>query len=321
VRKIIIFLIFAGFLIIIGLLGNNLYSRISDNKSSLVSPVPDFLTILVNKEVSTLNLWLPSLKNKISANFKTPEISAQSALIFDTTTKEVLYSKNPKTKLPMASLTKIMTAVIALENKKKDDSYIVSKDDLVGEDSMGLDVGEKLSLEELMYGMMLHSGNDAAEVLANNFVGGRVAFVKAMNNKVKALGLSDTNFTNPTGLEGDGEQYTTVYDLVVMSEYALSNFPLFNQVVATFDYNISQTGTHKAFFLENETNLLTSYPGVKGIKTGYTPEAGLCLVTYLDYGGHKIIGVILNSENRRDDMKELLDYSLKSLGITPPPHG
>jgi D-alanyl-D-alanine carboxypeptidase len=172
-----------------------------------------------------------------------------------------------------------------------------------------------------MYGMMLHSGNDAAEVLANNFPGGRTAFVKAMNNKTKALGLKDTNFTNPTGLEGDGKQYTTSYDLVVMTEYALTNFPLFDQVAATFDFNILPTDTHKAFYLENETNLLTSYPGVKGVKTGYTPEAGLCLVTYLDFGGHKIIGVILNSENRRDDMKELLDYSLKSLGITPPNHG
>ena len=320
-RKIVVFLIFAAVLILIGFLGNNIYSRVLNNKSSVVSPVPDFLTILFNKEVSTLNLWLPSLKNKLSANLKTPEISAQSALIFDITTKEVLYSKNPTEKLPMASLTKIMTAIVALENKKKDDTYVVSKDDLVGEDSMGLDAGEKLLLSELLYGMMLHSGNDAAEVLANNFPGGRAAFVNAMNNKVKALGLSDTSFTNPTGLEGDGKQYTTVYDVVVMTEYALTNFPLFDQVVSTFDYNIPQTPTHKAFYLENETNLLTSYPGVKGVKDGYTPEAGLCLVTYLDYGGHKIVGVVLGSDDRRGEMIELLDYSLKSEGITPPKHG
>jgi D-alanyl-D-alanine carboxypeptidase (penicillin-binding protein 5/6) len=142
-----------------------------------------------------------------------------------------------------------------------------------------------------------------------------------MNNRVKALGLSDTSFTNPTGLEGDGKQYTTVYDVVVMTEYALVNFPLFDQVVSTFDYNIPQTPTHKAFYLENETNLLTSYPGVKGVKDGYTPEAGLCLVTYLDYGGHKIVGVVLGSDDRRGEMIELLDYSLRSLGITPPHHG
>jgi D-alanyl-D-alanine carboxypeptidase (penicillin-binding protein 5/6) len=297
------------------------YSKSSSYKSQILSPIPDFLTILANKEVSTLNLWLPSLDNKISANLKTPEITAKSALVFDTTTKEVLYSKNPTQKLPMASLTKIMTAIVSLENKKKDDSYIVSQEDLVGEDSMGLDAGEKLSMEELMYGMLMHSGNDAAEVLANNFPGGRTAFIKAMNNKVKALGLKETNFTNPTGLEGDGKQYTTAYDLVVETEYALATFPFFDQVVSTFDYNIPQTSTHKEYDLENETNLLTSYPGVKGVKDGYTPEAGLCLVTYLDYKGHKIIAVILGSGDRRGEMIKLLDYSLKSLGITPPSHG
>lgn len=320
-RKIVVFLIAIAAIIVVGILSVNIYYRLPDNGTAVLSPLPDFLNILANKEVSTLNLWLPSLDNKISANLKTPEITAKSALVFDATTKEVLYSKNPTKKLPMASLTKIMTAIVALENKKKDDTYQVQKDDLVGEDSMGLDAGEKLSESELLHGMMLHSGNDAAEVLANNFPGGRTAFVKAMNNKVKALGLNDTNFTNPTGLEGDGRQYTTAYDLVVETEYALSNFPLFDQVVSTFDYNIPETSTHKEYDLENETNLLTSYPGVKGVKDGYTPEAGLCLVTYLDYKGHKIIAVVLGSGDRRGEMIELLDYSLKSLGITPPNHG
>jgi D-alanyl-D-alanine carboxypeptidase (penicillin-binding protein 5/6) len=105
-----------------------------------------------------------------------------------------------------------------------------------------------------------------------------------------------------------------------MTRYALTTFPLFTTVAATFDYYIPPTATHKAYSLENETNLLSSYPGVKGIKTGYTPEAGLCLVTYLDYAGHKIIAVLLHSDDRRSEMKELLDYSLKDLGVTPPKH-
>ena len=277
--------------------------------------------MFVNKEVSTLNLWLPSLNNQIARSSQAPQITAKSALIYDTTTKTVLYSKNPTEKLPMASLTKIMTAIVALESPKKDDQYVVTQADLVGEDSMGLDAGEKLSLSELLYGMMLHSGNDAAETLASNFPKGRGAFIQAMNEKVKSLGLLDTNFSNPTGLEGDGKQFTTAYDLVVISEYALSKFPLFDEVVSTFDYNIAQTATHKEYDLENETNLLTSYPGVKGIKDGYTPEAGLCLVTYLDFDGHKIIAVILGSDDRRGEMIELLDYSLKSEGIVPPRHG
>ncbi len=315
-----LFLFFLCFLGILGFASLNIYAKVTNNKGPIVSPVPDFLTAFLNKQVSSLNLWLPSLRNKISVSFQAPQISAKSALIYDTTSKQVLYSKNPQERLPMASLTKIMTAVIALENKRLDDAYVVKQDDLVGEDSMGLSTGETLTLSDLLYGLILTSGNDAAEVLAENFPG-REFFIKAMNDKVKSLGLSDTNFTNPTGLEGDGKQYTTAYDLLVITDYAISNFPLFDQVVSTFDYDIPYTVEHKAFYLENQTNLLTSYPGVKGVKTGYTPEAGLCLVTYLDYGGHKIIAVILGSDDRRGEMIELLDYSLKSEGITPPQHG
>ena len=296
---------------------------------SIDSPLPNFLTLFKNRQVSTLNIWLPDFNSKATGSIKTPEVSARASLIYDLTTNKVIYQKNVKEKLPMASLTKIMTAIIALENQKKDDKYKVTKKDLIGEASMGLSQGEILSLKELLYGLILHSGNDAAETLANNFsggpaspsLGGRKKFIEAMNNKVKTLGLSDTNFTNPTGLEGDGKQYATAYDLLVITRYAVLNFSLFSEVVSTFDYNIPQTKTHKAYFLENETNLLTSYPGVKGVKTGYTPEAGLCLVTYLDYKGHKIIGVLLGSDNRRQEMKDLLDYSLRSLGVEPPPHG
>ena len=297
------------------------YLFVFSRDKTILSPLPNFLTLLKNSQVSTLNLWLPSLDKLDSAKLKKPEVTASSALLYDLTTKKVLYDKNPKQKLPMASLTKIMTAVIALENKKQDDKYTVKPEDLVGEDAMGLSEGEVMSLSDLLYGLVLHSGNDAAETLANAYPTGRDGFIKAMNDKVKTLGLSDTNFTNPTGLEGDGKQYTTTYDLMVITNYALSNFPLFSEVVSTFDYHIPYTSEHKEFYLENETNLLTSYPGVKGVKTGYTPEAGLCLVTYLDYNGHKIIGVLLGSENRIKDMKELLDYGLKLEGVNPPPHG
>ena len=291
-----------------------------DKEQALVSPIPNFLNILQNKEVSSINLWLPILENFIKGESDKPEISAKSVLMFDLDSKKVIYGKNPKERLAFASLAKVMTAIIALENPKKDNKYLVSQKDLVGENSMGLEAGEVLSLEELLYGLILPSGNDAAETLASNYKGGRKEFIKAMNDKAKALGLKDTNFTNPSGLEGDGAQYSTAYDLMVMTEYAMANFPVFAKVVSTFQINIESTSLHKAYFLENETNLISSYPGVKGVKTGYTPEAGFCLVTYLDYNGHKIIGVLLGSENRRQEMKDLLDYSLKSLGTNPPPH-
>lgn len=287
---------------------------------NLLSPLPNFLTRFANDQVTTLNLRLPILEIfNPSSSDRVPIITAKSALIYDLEDQNVLFSKNPAQRLPMASLTKIMTAIIASESPKKDDEYMVVQNDLVGENSMGLSVGEILSLEELMYGLILTSGNDAAEALANNYPQGRSKFIEAMNNKAKAIGLKNTRFTNPTGLEGDGEQYSTTYDLLTITNYAMQ-FPLFEKVVGTFDYNIPRSQYHKEFYLENETNLLTSYPGVMGVKDGYTPEAGLCLITYLNYKNHKIIGILLGSENRRQEMKDLLDYGLKIQGITPPPH-
>lgn len=297
-----------------------IYPSITSRNIRPLSPLPDFLTLFANDQVSTTNLFLPKIETTAASTIKPPVIEAKSALIFDLSTTQVFYAKNINEKLPMASLTKIMTAIVALENKRKDDKYNVISDNLVGEDSMGLTSGEVLSLEELLYGLILPSGNDAAEVLAANYPKGREAFVAAMNNKAKALGLKDTNFTNPSGLQGDGKQYTTAYDLLIVTNYALEHFPLFRTVVQTPYYTISQTSTHTQFYLENETNLLTSYPGVKGVKTGYTPEAGLCLVTYLEYKGQRILAILLGSNNRRQEMKDLLDYSLKTLGISPPPH-
>lgn len=278
-------------------------------------PIPDALSRLENPQVTSLTFWDPSI-----GSVGNLDLTATSVLSYDLTTNTVLYAKNPTKELPMASLTKIMTAIIALENPKTPDSYLVSNRDLVGEDSMGLSAGESLPLSDLLYGLVLHSGNDAAETIADNYPQGTAAFVVAMNEKAQALGLTHTHFTNPTGLEGDGDQHTTAADLLIMTRYALLQFPLFDQVVSTFDYTIPATATHKAYDLENETNLLSSYPGVKGVKDGYTPQAGLCLVTYLDYGGHQILAVILGSDNRRGEMIDVLDYSLKKLGITPPQH-
>lgn len=305
-------------ILIVLFLGTFIYKQFLKNKE-LISPLPASLTIFANNQVSTLNLWTPFFEMFEEATSRAPIVSAKSALVYDLTNEKVLFSKNPERKLPMASLTKIMTAIIAIESKRQDDKYLVFSENLVGENSMGLTVGETLTLKELLYGLILTSGNDAAETLSSNFPQGRDKFIIAMNNKAKALGLKNTHFTNPTGLEGNGSQYTTASDLLVITNYALQS-SVFKEVVKTFIHNIPYSDNHKAFYLENETNLITSYPGVFGVKDGYTPEAGLCLVTYLNYKGHKIIGILLGSDNRREEMKDLLDYSLKLQGITPPPH-
>lgn len=291
-------------------------SFIQSGSTSIKSPIPDFLTILKNRQASTLQLWLPALESHASELIE-PDITASSAMVFDIDSKKVIYSINPTERRPMASLTKIMTAIIALENKKSDDKYLVHKEDIVGESSIGLEPGEILSLDELLYGLILHSGNDAAETIASNHKGGRFEFIKMMNDKAKALGLKDTNFTNPSGLNGDGNQYTTAYDLLVITKYGLEN-PEFKKIVETVEYKISRSRNHKEYSLYNETNLLTSYPGVKGVKTGFTGEAGWCLVTYYEGNGKRLIGVILDSQSRRDEMKQLLDFSLLSLGEEPP---
>ncbi len=303
----------------IGFAGLLYYSfEIEGKRDDSISPLPDFLTLSKNNQVRFLDLWLPAFAQDKEDIIDNNDITAKSALVYDLTSNKSIYEKSASDRLPMASLTKIMTAIIALENKKPDDRYKVTYEDLVGEDSMGLSEDEIVSFDDLLYGLMLPSGNDASEVLANNHPTGRDGFINDMNKKAESLGLKDTNFVNPSGLQGDGDQYTTTYDLLVITRYALENFPQFAKVVSTAEYSIPETNTHKAFDLYNETNLLTTYEGVKGVKTGYTPEAGLCLVTYLDYKGHRIIGILLNSENRRGEMRTLLDYALNKYGIQPP---
>lgn len=264
-------------------------------------------------------MWLPSIFSFFGSSDDIPELSARSALVYDLTTEETIYEKNASEKLPMASITKLMTAIVAIDHKKENNRYVVYPEALVGENVMGLSAGEVLTLEDLLYGVFMYSGNDAAETLAMNTMD-RGEFIETMNKKGRAIGLKNTNFTNPTGLQGDGDQHTTVYDLLVLSKYAVENYPEILKASSTPEHIIEGTNEHGTYELYNQLNLVTTYPGVKGLKDGYTPEAGLCLITYLDYEGHKIIGIILGSENRRDEMKSLLDYSLNSLGVAPPPH-
>lgn len=288
--------------------------------NDFLSPLPDFLTLSKNKEVSSMDLFLPVINLLSGVDNPTPSLSAKSVIAYDLTTGKTLFAKNQNERLPMASLTKVMTAIIGIENRLSTNEYSVTKAQLVGENSMGLLPGETMQLEDLLYGLVLLSGNDAAEVIAAHYPGGRAKFIVAMNNKAKALGLKDTNFTNPSGLEGDGDQYSTAYDLLVITKHAMEKYPLFAKVAATVTKDIPATDTHQEYYLANETNLITSYPGVKGVKTGFTYEAGFCLITYLEHQDHKIIAVLLGSENRRQEMKDILDYSLKAEGLTPPKH-
>ena len=294
------------------------YHHEKTNAKNIASPLPEDLSKNNNSEITSLDFWLPSLFGLFDSN-EVPELSAKSALVYDLTDEVTVYEKNSQEKFPMASITKLMTAVVAIDHKRSDDRYVAYEEALVGENTIGLSAGEVMTLEELLYGVFMYSANDAAETLAINTMD-RSEFINTMNKKAKAIGLTNTNFTNPTGLQGDGNQYTTAYDLLVLARYVVSNYPQIIKASSTKEIVLEESMDHYEYHLYNQLNLITSYPGVKGLKDGYTPEAGLCLVTYLEYDGHKMIGIILGSENRRAEMKDLLDYSLTKQGVKPPAH-
>lgn len=278
------------------------------------SPIPKVFGTTGTKVV---NSWFPKDDGQVVAPYELV-LGAKSAFLVDYDSGKILFAKNLKEKLPAASTIKIMTALIALENAALDDVFTVSENaSKVGENSMGLTAGEKLTVRELLFGLMLVSGNDAAVTLAEGIAGSEDAFVDMMNEKVRELGLSGTKFANASGLDVDGEiQFTSTYDMIVIAHYVWDKYPEFGRITSREHIYIESTLDHKAFDLYNDTNLLTTYPGVKGIKPGFTWEAGLCLVTYVENEGKKLLGVILGSDDRRGEMKELLDYGFATYGIT-----
>lgn len=280
---------------------------------TLISPVSN---LHFNAKAKDVNSWFPKGQVR-GVSDSTLSLGSKSAILVNYDTGEILFSKHPKEKLPVASVVKIMTALLALENKKMDDTFTVSeKAAKVGENSMGLTSGEKLSLRDLLYGLILVSGNDAAVTIAEGVSGDEGGFVLKMNQKVKEIGLSDTKFANASGLDDDNKtQYSSAYDMAVLGRFLWNKYPEFRLISETYHQYIEPTSNHKEFDLYNDTNLLTSYPGVKGIKPGFTWEAGLCLVTYAENGGKRLIGVILGSSDRRGEMKELLDYGFGKYGI------
>ncbi len=307
--------IFSVFLLVVLLAAAALFFK--DEEAKLNSPVPKIKGAAA-KDILVDNYWFPKLSSlTASKSVSDLNLSAKSALLVNYESGEIIFDKNSKERLPTASTIKIMTALIALESSSLERNFTVSaKAAGVGEDSMDLAEGEKLTLSELLYGLMLVSGNDAAVTIAEGVGGSEDAFVAMMNNKLKSLGLSDTKFINASGLDEDNkDQYSTAFDLATIAHYSFEKYPIFRQIVSTEHYVISETSDHKAFDLYNETNLLTTYPGVRGIKPGFTWDAGWCLVTYAQNNGKKLIGVILGSSDRRGEMKELLDYGFSKYGI------
>lgn len=241
------------------------------------------------------------------------QISGKAGLIVDNISGKVLYKAGNGEKRPIASLVKIMTALVLLEHKSLDEKVFVSeKAASVGENSMGISSGEVYSLRELFYGMLLNSGNDAATAIAEGVAGDINTFVEWMNIKAEELGLANSYFADPSGL--DDSSFSTAEDLAVLAHYALQ-YEEFREAVRTVEKELPYSDSHKYIPLYNQTNLLTTYPGVAGVKTGYTEEAGLCLVTYAVNDGVELIGVVLNSIDRKGDMILMLDEGFSKLGV------
>lgn len=297
---------------LIAAIGLIIFLTTRSGSTGINSPIPK---VFGQTKGAAVNTWFPHEKLRVSDGELI--LSAKSALAVDYESGEILLSHNYKSRLPVASTAKVMTALVALENlNPATELEVLEKAATAGENSMGLVAGEKLTVEELLYGLMLVSGNDAAVVLAEGVAGSEGNFVDMMNKKARDLGLSDTKFVNATGLDVDeNNSYSTAYDMAVIARYTWENFSLFRKISSTVHQYIEATDKHKDFDLYNDTNLLTTYPGVRGIKPGFTWEAGLCLVTYAENEGKKILAVILGSDDRRGEMKEILDYAFGKYGI------
>lgn len=257
-----------------------------------------------------------------------PYVAATAVELYDATNGKMLYSRSPDLSLPMASTTKIMTAVVALTYGKLDQMITVGQDVVNIEDGgtsvAGLRLGERLSLHDLLYCLMLPSGDDAAIAIADGVGGSQASFVALMNLEAGLLGLSHTHYANPHGLDAPGH-YTSVSDLVRLTQYAMHS-PTFAQIVDTPSLTLPATATHHQFVLVNTNELLPNepftYSGAIGVKTGFTGPAQYCLVFMARRPSGVLIGAILGDatyDGRFTDASALLDWAYSQLSPTPTP--
>lgn len=240
------------------------------------------------------------------------DISAECATVIEFKTGKALFSKNADTKHAMASTTKIMTAIIALEKANPDDIVTVSANAASTEgSSIYIEAGEKIRMSDLVYGLMLNSGNDAAVAIAEHISGSVSDFCKEMNDKVKELGLLNTQFKNPNGLFEEGH-FTTASDLAEITRYAMEN-ELFREIVKTKSKTVKLVDTNRELYFGNHNKMLWNYEGAIGVKTGYTKDTGRCLVSSAEKDGCVLIAVTLDAPNDWTDHKTLLDYGFSSI--------
>ncbi len=285
-KKIIVFLILTCFML--GIMSSNAVFADDINEGEPDEEV--FLSIAAGKSTNS------------------PIVNATAAIVMDMDSGRILYSKNAESRRAIASTTKIMSAIVALENGNLDDIVTVSKRAAaIRGSSINLKVDEKLTLREMLYGMMLNSGNDAAIAVAEHIGGSVENFVSMMNDKAEELGLTETSFKSPHGLDAPGH-YSTAKELALLTQYAIKN-PEFSKIVSTLSMQIQGRS------LYNTNEMLGNYPGVDGVKTGYTGQAGRCLVCSATRDNWKIITVVLGCPTRTaraESSRKVLDYAFNS---------
>ncbi len=274
------------------------------------------LALLLISSVATTGFGPPTLIESESADTavssltlkqmgadRPPQIVAKAAVVIDAATGAVIYEKNAHQRRAPASTTKMMTALVTLEKARLDEVVTASPNVKVEPSIIGLDPGDQLTVEQLLYGLLLPSGNDAAVALADHVGGSMSRFAALMNARAEQLGLKDTHFVNSHGLDVDGH-YSSAYDLAIIARTALQN-PVFGKIVATREYRIAAP---IRWMFKNNNQLLGSYPGADGVKTGYTDNAGRCLVASATRSSKRVISVVLDSDAMWDDSTALLDY-------------
>ena len=251
-----------------------------------------------------------------------PNINAESALLIDNKTNKVLYSKDMNRKMFPASTTKILTAILVLENHSLDEKVTASYNAVMtipsGYSTASIQIDEVLTVEQLLELLLVHSANDAANVLAE-YTGGSIdSFVAMMNTKINELGLSDTHFTNPYGLQ-DNNHYTTAHDLAIIMQYCLKNDD-FRKIAGQASCAIPSTNKSEPRKYSSTNELLIAgnsnyYPNLIAGKTGYTSEAGECLVSAAYNDNLELVGIILNSNSRFKDTRSLYNYGYTNFSI------
>ncbi len=244
-----------------------------------------------------------------------PKVEAQGSVIMDFKTGRVLWGQNENKKLAMASTTKIMTAIIALENGNLKDVVTVSrKASLTPPVKMNLSTGQKIRLEDLLYALMLQSSNDAAVAIAEHIGGSVPEFCKMMTEKAKEIGANNTSFETPNGLDGENH-YSTAYDMALITRYALNNKD-FVKIINTREIDLPVSGgKFTNYHVINKNRLLSEFKGANGVKTGYTGKAGHCFVGAAEQNGMELITVVLASgwgtkgkQQKWVDTKRLLNF-------------